>query len=197
MLARGLNFLNRNYWQINTSCHTISYKQITGGKNHEKLLIFLSLIATTQAQLSIGLGINTTHITAYDEKSYDYDFYENNKLITLEYEKDNHIVGVVSFDNSFGNPTVGIYGGKIYDKNSKGFYSAIRIGLLKGYNSVDFLPSKSNPTELVYGFRNPAVFYEDYSLLAEVGIGYQLNKKVSLETNLIANAVVSSIKYSF
>ena len=163
----------------------------------KKLLIFLSLIATTQAQLSIGLGINTTHITAHDEKSYDYEFYEDNKLITLEYEKDNHIVGVLSFDNSFGNPTIGIYGGKIYDKNNKGFYSVVRMGLLKGYNAVDFLHSKSNPTELVYGFRNPSVFYEDYSLLAEVGIGYQLNKKVSLETNLIANAVVSSIKYSF
>ena len=163
----------------------------------KKLIIFLSLIATTQAQLSIGLGVNTTHITAYDEKSYDYDFYENNKLVTLEYEKDNHIVGVVSFDNSFGNPTVGIYGGKIFDKNNKGFYSVIRIGILKGYNSVDFLPSKSKPMELDYGFRNPTVFYEDYSLLAEVGLGYQFNKKVSLETNLIANALVSSIKYSF
>ena len=163
----------------------------------KKLLIFLSLIATTQAQLSIGLGVNTTHITAYDDKSYDYDFYENNKLITLEYEKDNHIIGIVSFDNSFGNPTVGIYGGKIFDKNNKGFYSVVRMGLLKGYNTVDFLASKSNPMELDYGFRNPTVFYEDYSLLAEVGLGYQLNRKLSLETNLIANAVVSSIKHSF
>ena len=163
----------------------------------KKLLIFLSLIATTQAQLSIAVGIDTTHITTYDEKSYDYEFYENNKLITLEYEKDNHIIGIVSFDNSFGNPTVGIYGGKIYDKNNKGFYSVIRMGLLKGYNSVDFLHSKSKPMELDYGFRNPTVLYKDYSPLAEVGIGYQLNRKVSLETNLIANAVVISIKYSF
>ena len=69
------------------------------------------------------------------------------------------------------------------------------MGLLKGYNSVDFLVSKSKPMELDYGFRNPTVFYEDYSLLAEVGIGYQLNRKVSLETNLISNAIVSSVKY--
>lgn len=162
------------------------------------LLIFLILSIMCLAEtLSFGYSLNTTHITSLDENSDDYKFYEQNNVLTLEIENNKELIGLVAFKNSFGNDTIGIYLGKRIDKNNKGFYTVYRTGFLKGYNKIDYLKSLDDPENHWYGFNNKTVFYKNYSLLAEFGIGYKLNKTLSLETNLIANAVVSSVKITF
>ena len=165
----------------------------------KKLLIFLALITVVEASnrtYSLGFSINTTHITHFDENRKDYKFYEDNNVLTIESEKNKELLGIVAFKNSFGNDTIGVYGGKKFDKNNKSWYGVYRLGLIKGYNYIDHLPSLTDET-VIYDFRNHTVFYKDYSLLAEVGLGYQFNKSLALESNLIANAVVTSVKYTF
>ena len=165
----------------------------------KKLLIFLALITVVEASertYSLGYSINTTHIKNFDENGHDYKFYEDNKVLTLETEKNKELIGLVAFKNSFGNDTIGVYGGKKFDKNNKNMYFLMRGGILKGYNYTDSLPSLTDKT-VIYNYRNHTVFYKDYSLLAEVGLGYQVNKSLALELNLIANAVVTSVKYTF
>ena len=61
----------------------------------KKLLIFLSLIATTQAQLSVAVGIDTTHIRFNDNR--DYTLNESNSLIAIEYEKNDHLISISIF----------------------------------------------------------------------------------------------------
>ena len=155
-----------------------------------------NVIKDNTRKYSLGYSINTTHIKNFDENGHDYKFYEDNKVLTLETEKNKELLGLVTFKNSFGNDTIGVYGGKKFDKNNKNMYFLMRGGILKGYNYTDYLPSLTDATT-IYDFRNHTVFYKDYSLLAEVGLGYQVNKSLALELNIIANAVVTSVKYTF
>ena len=155
-----------------------------------------NVIKDNTRKYSIGYSINTTHIKNFDENGHDYKYYEDNKVLTLETEKNKELIGLVAFKNSFGNDTIGVYGGKKIDKNNKSWYGVYRLGILNGYNYTDSLRSLTDET-VVYNYRNHTVFYRDYSLLAEVGLGYQVNKSLALETNLIANAVVTSVKYTF
>ena len=160
-------------------------------------MILFSVLKANDRKYSIGYSINTTHITYFDENRNDYKFYEDNKVLTIESEKNKELIGLVAFKNSFGNDTVGIYLGHKIDKNNKKLYSVMRFGFLKGYNYIDYLKSISDPENHWYGFRNKTVFYKDYSVFGEVGLGYQFNKNFALESNLIANAVVTSVKYTF
>lgn len=158
------------------------------------ILGFMYLISCNSyaGDLNIGYGLNTTHIK-YGKFCEDYDFVESNKIITLEYKNDKNVLGITNFTNSFGNNSTAIYIGNIVDKNNKGFYGIYRVGVVKGYNKTDYLPSKSmNNKE--YVFDNYLVFYKDYSLLLTYGIGYKINDDISIETNLISNAIITNIK---
>lgn len=156
------------------------------------LIIFTILALSINAQLSLGIGINTSHYKGYDENGKDYTYNENNNLLVLEYQSNKNINGIMLFDNSFYNQSIALYSGKIYDKNNKGLYVVQRYGIIKGYNKTESL--KSNTVEnLKYDFINPTVFYQDYSLFYSVGVGYKY-KNVGIESNILANAVVTSIK---
>lgn len=158
------------------------------------LLIFLILSISCLAETySFGYSLNTTHIKS---PSRDYDFIEDNQVFTLEKRNGSEIKGFTHFTNSFGNESAMIYIGQVKDKNNKGFYWSYKIGLCKGYNEVDRLPSKT-VKHLYWEFRNFGVFYKDYSIAPMISVGYQFNKDIALETLLVGNAFVSNIKISF
>lgn len=163
------------------------------GARMRKLIIFIILVFNIQAQVNLAYSINTTHINPFND---DYKFYEDNQVITLEREKNNELIGFTHFTNSFGNESMAIYIGKVYDKNNKGFGFITRTGICKGYNKVEYLKSET-VKNLYWVFNMPNVLYEDYSLFATVGIEYKFNKEVALDINLLANAVVTSLKLSF
>lgn len=162
----------------------------------KKILIFmmLSLVIVAQSKITIGYGLTTNHYTSFDKNSNDYEFNENNELVTIEIEKNNKSILLGIFTNSFGNESYMLLAGYKFDKNKKDWYSIIRAGICKGYNSVDELPSKTQ--DFNYTFVNPTVFYKDYSAIGSFGVGYTI-KDVSLECNLLGTAVVSAIKVSF
>ena len=100
------------------------------------------------------------------------------------------------FTNSFGNESKMIYVGQIKDKNNKGFFGTYKVGLCKGYNKVDYLPSKTEKG-VYWEFNNFFVFYEDYSLLPIVSVGYSFSKDLAIECVLSGNAVITNIKMTF
>ena len=155
--------------------------------------IFFLIYREITAEVSVGYSLDTTHVKHGKYKN-EYSFNEDNKVISLEYNKGKNIIGITEFNNSFNNQTYGIYYGSSIKINKK-IYGSYKIGLLKGYNAEDSLLS-DDKTQRIY-FNNPTVFYKDYSLMATVGIGYNFSKHLALETDILSNAVVSSIKYTF
>lgn len=159
----------------------------------KKILLFVVLSVSLFADLSINYSLSTTHVK-YGECKNEYEFNEDNNILGIEYKKGNNIIGINTFTNSFYNRTFGVYYGHV-NKIKKNGYFVYRIGLLKGYNCVDKLESVDGKNE--FCFVNPTVFYEDYSLLVTVGLGYNFNKHLTLETNVISNAITTSVKYTF
>lgn len=157
----------------------------------KKLIIFGLLTLNLMASdFTLGIGINTSHVE-YGHGKGDYSFNEDNNLVALEYKK----IGVMSFKNSFGNDSLGVY--YKYDKKlNKRFNLVLRGGIVKGYNQIDTIKSNSD-SKLEYYFNNYNVLYKDYGLFGTVGIEYKVNSKVSLESDILSNAVVSSVKYRF
>ena len=105
----------------------------------KKLLIFLSLIATTQAQLSVAVGIDTTHIRFNDNR--DYTLNESNSLIAIEYEKNDHLISISIFQNSFFKDSWSINYRHAVGKGKFRFLTG--VSLINGYNEMDLLPSKT------------------------------------------------------
>lgn len=161
----------------------------------KKLIIFIAISFITTAQINLGFGINSFHLDT-GPNAKDYNFNNDNRIITLEYQQDKELYGVVHFTNSFGNESFGAYKGIVQDKNNKAWYSVYRVGIIKGYNRVDTLPSLTNKNK-VWLFDNYTVFYKDYSLLLTYGFGYQFNKQISLEVNIIGNCITTGLKGSF
>jgi hypothetical protein len=161
----------------------------------KKILIFmmLSLVIVAQSKITLGYGLTTNHYTSFDKNSNDYEFNENNELVTIEIEKNNKSILLGSFTNSFGNESYMLLTGYKFDKNNKGFYSIVRAGICKGYNSVDELPSKTQ--NFNYTFVNPTVFYKDYSVIGSIGAGYSIGN-ISLEANVLGTAFITALKVS-
>ena len=57
-----------------------------------KLLIGLALASSLSAQVSIGYSVSTNHIK-YGDNRNNYEFYEDNKVVALEYQKKNELIG--------------------------------------------------------------------------------------------------------
>lgn len=159
-----------------------------------KLLIFLLFTSLIQAKINIGIGINTTHLKS---SSKDYDYVEDSNLIAIQYENKNKIVSLSSFTNSFGHSSQMLLAGCKLDKNNKGWYSTASIGIVKGYNRIEVLPSKSDVKNIAHEFYLPNVLYKDYGFVSTVSVGYKFNPYVELEVNLFGNCTETIIKYLF
>ena len=154
--------------------------------------IFFLIYREITAEVSVGYSLDTTHVKHGKYKN-EYSFNEDNKVISLEYNKGKNIIGITEFNNSFNNQTYGVYYG--HTTKMKKFELIYRLGILKGYNEEDSLLSNDGTREIY--FNNPTVFYKDYSLMATVGIAYNFSKHLAIETDLISNAIVTSVKYTF
>lgn len=144
-------------------------------------------------KINLGIGLNTTHINMYKD---EYEFYENNHIFTLELERNKELIGISHFTNSFNNESLALYYGIVKDNNNKGFYGTYKVGIVKGYHSKDYLPSK-NPKFDKWEVTNYNVFYKDYGVLLSCGFGYKINENINLECNLLGNAIVTGIKLSY
>ena len=158
----------------------------------KKLIIFLSLIATTQAQLSIAVGIDTTHIRFGDNR--DYTLNESNNLIAIEYENNDHLISISTFENSFFNDSWSINYRHAVGKGKLRFLTGVSI--INGYNELDLLPSKT-VKDKYWCFDNPFCIGNGYSIIPTIGLELKLNKHIKLETSLLTNALVSTVKYVF
>ena len=156
----------------------------------KKLLIWFGIVSSLCAQVNIGYSFATNHIKMGSDRN-NYNYYEDNKVIAIEYQKKNELVGFTSFTNSYGNESMAIYYGTIRDKNNKGFYFKNSVGIVKGYHKYETLESLDGG--LPYNFLNPTVLYKDYGVLFTTGVGYNVGN-LGVEVNLIGNAVVSSVK---
>ena len=154
--------------------------------------IFLLIYHEVSAEISVAYSIDTTHVK-YGKYKNEYSFNEDNKVISLEYKKGKNIIGITEFNNSFYNQSYGVYYG--HTTKIKKFELLYRLGIIKGYNAEDSLLS-DDKKERIY-FNNPTVFYKDYSLMASVGIGYNFSKHLAIETDILSNAIVTNIKYTF
>lgn len=166
----------------------------------KKLIVILTFIgmyfvlkAEDKIIYSLAYSVNTTHINPFND---DYEFFDDNQVITLERELNKELIGITHFKNSFGNESMAVYVGKIYDKNNKGFYYGYTANLVKGYNKVEYLESKT-VKNMYWEFNMPNVFYKDYSLSATAFVGYSFNKEVKLQCVLLGNAIVTNVKLSF
>ena len=158
----------------------------------KKLLIFLSLIATTYSQLSIAVGIDTTHIRFNDNR--DYTLNESNNLIAIEYEKNDHLISLSTFENSYFNDSWSINYRHAVGKGRLRFLTG--VSLINGYNELDLLPSKTIK-DMYWCCDNPFYIGNGYSIIPTIGLELKLNKHVKLETSLMTNALVSTVKYTF
>jgi len=156
-----------------------------------KLSIFLILSSMLQAQINIGVGLNTSHIKS---PTRDYDFVEDNNLVAIEYEKDATIISLSSFKNSFGNQSEMLLYGHKYDKNNKGWYATTSTGIVHGYNRVEILNSKTDINRY-WVFDLPNVIYKDYGWVATASIGYKFNPHSAIEVNLFGNCIETTFKY--
>ena len=156
----------------------------------KKLLVGLAIASSLSAQVNVGYSLSTAHIKAGTNRN-NYEFYEDNKVIAIEHQKKNELIGFTSFTNSFGNESMAVYYGTIRNRNNKGFYFKNSVGIVKGYHRYETLESLEGSS--TYTFLNPTVLYKDYGILFTTGIGYNVDN-LGVEVNLIGNAVVSSIK---
>lgn len=158
-----------------------------------KKLILLGLLTSqlVASEIRVSYALNVSHVK-YGQGTNDYTFNENNNLITLEVDK----IGIASFKNSFYNQSYAIYYTNDYNiKNSK-FYLNYKLGIIKGYNKIDYLKSDSKEN-YSYEFNNYNVIYKDIGIFATVGVGYEFNKHLSLDVNVFGNSIVSKINYTF
>ena len=54
----------------------------------KKLLIGLGIVSSLCAQVNIGYSFSTNHIK-YGSERNNYEFYEDNKVIAIEFQKKN------------------------------------------------------------------------------------------------------------
>ena len=161
----------------------------------KKLIVFLSLVAVLQAKVNIAYSVNTFHLKTDSNANWsDYKLNNDNKMLTVEYESDKNIVGLSLFKNSYFNDSVALTFRQKFDRNNKGWYGIITEGIIKGYHKYELLPSMTDKNK-EYQFINPGVFYEDFSLICAVGMGYTY-KRLSVETNVFGAAIITSLKYS-
>jgi hypothetical protein len=159
-----------------------------------KLLLFVILSISCLAEtISFGYSLNTTHIKPSDK---DYDFVEDNQVFTLEKRIGSEIKGISLFTNSFGNDSQMVYIGQVKDKNNKKFFSTYKVALCKGYNKIDYLPSKTMKNKY-WIFENSFVIYKDYAILPMISVGYSFNKELAVEMVVSGNAIITNIKMTF
>lgn len=165
----------------------------------KKILVFFWIVVCAKAQVNIGIGINTVHYKYnLDGTSCDYDFNENNKLLVLGYsfgKKETNRVSLMFFENSFYKRSEGLTYSYIKNKDKKGFYGVYTLGLCTGYNKVEHLKSNSDGGR--FYFETNMYIGNGVSGIIGLGLGYDLHKDISLETNLIGNAFVSNIVIKF
>lgn len=162
----------------------------------KKLLLFISLVSVINAEkgnYSISYGLSTNHVK-YGNFKNEYEFNEDNNLITLEYRLKNDSLGIAMFENSFYNQSYAVYYGH-YSNLTKKLELNYKVGICKGYNSEDVL--YSNDKNSAFYFKNQTVFYKDYSVLATVGLQYSFSNHLAVNCDLLSNAIESSVKYTF
>ena len=162
----------------------------------KKLLLFISLVSVINAEkgnYSISYGLSTNHVK-YGNFKNEYEFNEDNDLITLEYRLKNDSLGIATFENSFYNQSYAVYYGH-YSKLTNKLELNYKVGICKGYNSEDVL--YSNDKNSAFYFKNQTVFYKDYSVLATIGLQYNFSNHLAVSCDLLSNAIESSVKYTF
>ena len=155
-----------------------------------KLLIFASLITTIQAsELYLAYGINTTHIK-YGRSTDQYEFNENNNLIGFEIKNGKNLYSICKFNNSFYNDSFSI---NYRRKNGMLLYG---LSVIKGYDEKNYLQN-TKYWYLIEEFDNPLYIGNGYSVIPTIGLEYEFENGMKLESSLMTNAIVSTLKIKF
>lgn len=157
----------------------------------KKLLIFAILAVNISAQVSIAVGLDTTHLAFHND---DVTLNENNRLIGLEYSKGNNLISFTKFDNSYYNKSWSLNYRHLVGKGKVRFLSG--VSLIKGYNDINYIKSNTDES-LIWEGDNPFYIGNGYSIIPTCGIEVTLNSHVKLETSLMTNALISTVKYTF
>jgi len=147
------------------------------------LLLATALLLTPLAnadQLSIDLGVNTTHIESKANQN------EDNKLIAVEYRTGNHGLNASSFKNTYSNQTYTV-GGSYSLVEFEYVELSLLYGVVKGYEKGQL----------------DTVIADDVGVYVapRITVKYQATDKITLKvsTQLFGNAVVTTagVGYSF
>ena len=136
----------------------------------------------TFASLWVGTLLYTSHL----DNNYDYN--EDNQLISLDYfYQDDKYLGVINFDNSFGDNTSGVYWGTrkhLYDTD---ITYGVRLGVTHGYH--EYYPE--------YRMHGPITTSGHLTFVVSPSVGYMLTDSVETELILFGNAVGLGLKIGF
>ncbi len=99
----------------------------------KKLVSIVLILALSGTGNAATIWINTDLGSYHFDRKWEWN--ESHDLLLLEYETKDYIVGVASFDNSFGGQTYSAYYGKVW-KHSSGIYYKPSLGLAYGYDAI-------------------------------------------------------------
>ena len=151
-----------------------------------KKLLAMATIAATLAtpviadtSLKLDLGLNTIHLG--DEQGA----YEDNKLMVATLKKNDYMVSIAKFTNSFANDTWALgVGYRVLDM--KYGYLDVNVGVMKGYNKGEI---------------STVFLKEDVALYAAPEVGVYIyqndNFKVIANTRLLGVAINTGVGVAF
>ena len=159
----------------------------------KKLLLMAIISATLSAQISLIVGLNTSHIE-YGYGKGDYEFNEDNNLIGIEYQHKSELYSVCKFENSFYNDSYSINYRHLFGSNKIKLMSG--ISLIKGYKLEDTLMSKTDSNKM-YIFPNHTYIGNGWTFAPTVGLELSCSPHLKFEVDIISNAIINNIKYTF
>ena len=161
----------------------------------KKLAIYLALsLSALASQYSIVTSINTTHLKyGYDHNQYEFN--EDNNLIGFEVQNGKSQYSIATFENSFFNRSYSInYQRDIY--SYKKLHLNLGLSLIHGYNEEDTLKSKTEPN-VVYVFQNKTYIGSGLTLSPTLSIEYKFSPHLSTEIDILGNAFVTTVVYTW
>ena len=136
-------------------------------------------------------SFNTSHIKLYNDS--DYKLNEDNNLIGFEIRTNKNDISFIDFDTSFYRDGYAVNFRKIKSTKNKKIKLIQGISLVKGYEKVGKLKGETENWEFV----NPCYIGNGLSIIPSIGVEIEASKHIYIETDLIANAVVSIIKIKY
>lgn len=145
-----------------------------------KFLVFFFFCFDIFCSVNIGYSFYTKHLDTYE-------LYENNKLVTFEYQVEDKSIAIAKFINSYEKESYFVsFRGYGYQPNNEKLYGVTSIGVVKGYSRVDFYKDQR--------FDNLFVFKDDYGFLFSIGVGYNFSRNFFVEIDTFGSAFVLIFK---